>query len=170
VLGAVKFQEAVQARSGASVGRGVDLARPHQVLDCDTIRIDETKPDHRLVGFNAPETRRAKTEHERNLGAVATTRLREIVRGGNLDYSKVECSCKPGTASTQWCNFGRFCGVLKSNGVDGGQIPISEGLAVTFVCGATDVRRHRILGADQALCHTTGLTPLTAPKCPIHMT
>ena len=122
-----------------SIGAAAEPISPDRirVLDGDTIRIDETKPDHRLVGFNAPETRRAKTEHERNLGAIATTRLREIVRGGNLDYSKVECSCKPGTASTQWCNFGRFCGILKSIGVDVGQILISEELAVPFVCGPT---------------------------------
>lgn len=86
-----------------SIGAVAEPISPDRirVLDGDTIRIDETKPDHRLVGFNAPETHRAKTEHEGNLGAIATTRLREIVWGGNLDYSKVECSCKPGTAGTQ---------------------------------------------------------------------
>lgn len=116
---------------------GTDLARSIRLLDGDTIRIDETRPDHRLVGFNAPETCHAKTDHERNLGAIATTRPREIVRGGDLDYSKVECSCKSGTAGTQWCNFGRFCGILKSNGIDVGQILIGEEHAVPFVCGPT---------------------------------
>jgi endonuclease YncB( thermonuclease family) len=120
-------------------GAAADPISPDRirVLDGDTIRIDGQKPDHRLVGFNAPETRRAKTEHERNLGSIATFRLREIVRGGNLDYSKVECSCKPDTAGTQWCNYGRFCGTLKSNGVDVGQILIGEELAVPFICGPT---------------------------------
>lgn len=108
-----------------------------RVIDGDTIRIDGTRPDHRLVGFNAPETRRAKTEYERNLGGIATFRLREIVRAGNLDYSRVGCSCKPGTEGTPWCNWGRFCGTLKSNGIDVGQILISEELAVPFVCGPT---------------------------------
>jgi len=37
---------------------------------------------------------------------------------------------------TNTCNFGRRCGTLQVNGVDGGATLISEGLAVRFVCGA----------------------------------
>jgi endonuclease YncB( thermonuclease family) len=106
-----------------------------QVMDGDTIRIDGKKPDHRLIGFNTPETIRAKNDHERRMGGFAKERLQEIVAGGNLDYSQVECSCKPGTAGTRYCNFGRFCGVLKANGVDVGTTLISEELAVPFICG-----------------------------------
>ncbi|QDM14592.1 thermonuclease family protein [Tardiphaga sp. vice352] len=108
-----------------------------QVLDGDTIKIDGSKPDHRLVGFNAPETLRAKTDHERRMGGFAKERLQELVQGGSLDYSIVECSCKSGTAGTRFCNHGRFCGVLKSNGIDVGQILISEELAAPFHCGPT---------------------------------
>ena len=39
-----------------------------RVNDGDTIRIGHQKPDIRLVGFNAPETRRAICEAERELG------------------------------------------------------------------------------------------------------
>ncbi len=95
-----------------------------RVIDGDTIRIDGAKPDHRLVGFNAPETRRAKNDAERELGGRATARLREIVRAGKLDYTTVECACRPGTAGTPRCNYGRLCGTLKSDGVDVGAILI----------------------------------------------
>ena len=39
------------------------------VIDGDTIRVHHKKPDVRLIGFNAPETRRALCEAERELGA-----------------------------------------------------------------------------------------------------
>lgn len=108
-----------------------------RVLDGDTIRVHQKKPDVRLVGFNAPETRRARCEAERKLGAAATRRLRELVRAGKLDLELVRCSCPPGTEGTGTCNFGRSCGVLKSNGRDVGATLIAEGLAVPFRCGAT---------------------------------
>jgi endonuclease YncB( thermonuclease family) len=108
-----------------------------RVLDGDTIRIYRKKPDVRLVGLNAPETRRARCEAERKLGGAATRRLRELVRAGNLDLAFVPCSCPPGTEGTEACNFGRSCGVLKANGRDVGATLIAEGLAVPFQCGAT---------------------------------
>lgn len=118
----------------AAAAEPIDAGRI-RVLDGDTIRIDGAKPDHRLVGFNAPETRRAKSDAERELGGKATARLRAIVRAGRLDYSEVPCSCRPGTAGTPRCNFGRKCGVLKANGEDVGAVLIREGLAVAFTCG-----------------------------------
>ena len=51
------------------------------VIDGDTVRVHHKKPDVHLVGFNAPETRRALCEAERELGAKATRRLRDLVRG-----------------------------------------------------------------------------------------
>ncbi len=108
-----------------------------RVIDGDTIRIDGQQPDHRLVGFNAPEMRNAETERERELGGRATARLREIVRGGELDYAEVQCSCRPGSEDSAFCNFGRKCGILKSRGEDVGAILIREGLAVPFICGPT---------------------------------
>lgn len=79
---------------GVASAEPIDLGRI-RVLDGDTIRIDGAKPDHRLVGFNTPETRRAKSDQERELGGRATARLREIVRGGKLDYTLVDCACRP---------------------------------------------------------------------------
>jgi endonuclease YncB( thermonuclease family) len=107
------------------------------VIDGDTIRVHHKKPDVRLVGFNAPETRRAVCEAERELGAKATRRLRDLVRGGNLDFKFVGCACPAGTEETPACNYGRRCGTLKANGRDVGAILIEEGLAVPFVCSST---------------------------------
>jgi endonuclease YncB( thermonuclease family) len=107
------------------------------VIDGDTIRVYHEQPNVRLVGFNAPETRRAACEAERQLGAKATRRVRDLVREGDLDFVYVRCSCPAGTEGTQACNYGRDCGTLKSHGRDVGAILIEEGLAVPFVCGPT---------------------------------
>jgi endonuclease YncB( thermonuclease family) len=108
-----------------------------RVLDGDTIRVYHEQPNVRLVGFNAPETRRAACEAERQLGAQATRRLRELVRGGHLDFEYVDCSCPAGTQGTFGCNYGRDCGTLRSGGRDVGEILIGERLAVPFICGPT---------------------------------
>ena len=55
------------------------------------IRVRHTQPNVRLVGFNAPETRRAVCEAERELGGKATRRLGNLVREGNLDFASVAC-------------------------------------------------------------------------------
>jgi endonuclease YncB( thermonuclease family) len=112
-------------------------AKEVRVIDGDTIRLHQHKPDVRLVGFNTPETRRAKCRTESELGGKATARLRQLVRNEKLDFKYVACSCPPGTEGTRRCNFGRKCGTLKSDGKDVGAILISEDLAVPFVCGAT---------------------------------
>ena len=116
-------------------------AKDIRVIDGDTIRLHQKKPDVRLVGFNSPETRRAQCDAERKLGGAATRRLRELVKGGNLDFEYVACSCPPGTELTRKCNFGRRCGTLKANGRDVGEILIAEKLAVPFQCGATSCPR-----------------------------
>ena len=108
-----------------------------RVVDGDTIRVFHKDPTVRLVGFNTPETRRAQCEAERELGATATRRVRDLVRAGNLDFEFVACACSSGTEGTLSCNYGRRCGTLKANGRDVGEILISEGLAVSFVCGPT---------------------------------
>jgi micrococcal nuclease len=107
------------------------------VIDGDTIAVYHMQPNVRLVGFNAPESSNALCEAERQLGIRATQRLLELVRAGALDFHYVECSCPPGKQGTRFCNYGRDCGTLKSNGRDVGAILIAEGLAVPFKCGAT---------------------------------
>lgn len=108
-----------------------------RVIDGDTVRLFDMKPNVRLTGFNAPETRRARCASERLLGGKATRRVRELVRNERLDFEYVDCSCKPGAEETMACNWGRSCGVLKAGGRDVGEILIAEGLAAPFKCGAT---------------------------------
>jgi endonuclease YncB( thermonuclease family) len=78
-----------------------------RVIDGDTIRVHHRHPDVRLVGFNAPETRRANCPWERELGDKATRRLRDLVRSSQLDFEFVPCACPPGTEGTPSCNYGR---------------------------------------------------------------
>ena len=108
-----------------------------RVIDGDTIRVFHKKPNVRLVGFNAPETRAARCAAERALGDRATRRLRDLVRDSKLEYVPVKCSCREGTHGTFSCNLGRGCGILNANNRDVGEILISEGLAVPFICGRT---------------------------------
>jgi endonuclease YncB( thermonuclease family) len=106
-----------------------------EVLDGDTVRVaGET---FRLVGFDAPETYRARCASERELGNRATFRLRQLVAGGGLDLERVACACRTGTEGTPRCNYGRSCGVLRVRGQDVAAMLIEEGLAHTFVCGRT---------------------------------
>jgi endonuclease YncB( thermonuclease family) len=107
------------------------------VIDGDTINVFHVQPNVRLVGFNAPESSNAACEAERQLGVRATQRLLELVQAGHLDFQYVECSCPSSTQGTRFCNRGRDCGTLKSNGRDVGAILIEEKLAVPFICGAT---------------------------------
>jgi endonuclease YncB( thermonuclease family) len=108
-----------------------------RVMDGDTVRLHHQKPDVRLVGFNAPETKRAQCEAERELGDKATRRVRDLVRDQPLDFERVACSCPPGKEGTRFCNYGRWCGTLKAGGRDIGDILIAEGLAVPFKCYAS---------------------------------
>src|SRR5262245_24282833 len=81
--------------TASAVGMPIDSADIH-VIDGDTIRVYHQKPDVRLVGFNAPETRRAACQAEAELGAKATRRLRELVRVSDPDFEFVPCACPPG--------------------------------------------------------------------------
>lgn len=107
------------------------------VTDGDTIHLVGHVKGTRLVGCNTPETYKPQCAHERELGNRATARLKMLVATGNLELVMVSCACPPGTEGTEECNFGRSCAMLRVDGRDVGQILISEGLAVPFVCGAT---------------------------------
>jgi endonuclease YncB( thermonuclease family) len=122
---------------GGAVSAASIASNDVRVIDGDTIRVHHRQPDVRLVGFNAPETRRANCPWERELGDKATRRLRDLVHSSQLDFQFVACACPPGTEGTPSCNYGRRCGTLKANGQDVGLILIRENLAVSFVCGQT---------------------------------
>jgi endonuclease YncB( thermonuclease family) len=142
VLSFVAVQAALKLGGEPNVMAHTESAAPAplsvQVIDGDTISLNDGRPNVRLVGFNAPETgSRARCEAERQTGEAAGRRLRELVRNGRPDFQQVACSCQPGTEGTNACNFGRRCGTLRVNGVDVGSTLIGEGLAVRFTCGAT---------------------------------
>ncbi|WP_009996755.1 thermonuclease family protein [Rhizobium sp. Kim5] len=106
------------------------------ITDGDTIRMSDGTPV-RLVGFNTPETHDPQCSREAALGNQATERLKQLVATGKPTVTKIACSCKPGTEGTDKCNYARSCGILKVDGRDVGQTLISEGLAVSFICGRT---------------------------------
>ena len=114
-----------------------------RVIDGDTIGFNTGRPNARLIGFNAPETRDAACEQERLLGERAKDRLQELIAEGELEFDYVQCSCRPGTHGTSECNFGRDCATLRSNGRDVGDVLISEGLAERYVCAPTSCPRRR---------------------------
>jgi micrococcal nuclease len=123
--------------AGLAVASRADPIEPRAitVVDGDTIRV--AGEPFRLVGFDAPETYRARCSSERELGNRATFRLRQLIAGGGVDLEPVECSCPIGTQGTMVCNYGRSCGVLRVRGKDVAEIMIGEGLAHPLVCGAT---------------------------------
>ena len=106
-----------------------------EVLDGDTIRI--AVETFRLVGFDAPETYRARCPSERDLGNRATFRLRQLVAGGGLDVERVTCACPTATQGSRRCNYVRSCGTLKAHGRDVSAVLLAEGLVRVYVCGRT---------------------------------
>jgi endonuclease YncB( thermonuclease family) len=99
-----------------------------RVIDGDTIRIYQRQPNVRLVGFNAPETRKPDCEAEREIGGRATRFLRDLIRASDLDFEYV------GKVGVGACAWGRDCGTLKANGRDVGDLLIAARLAVPFIC------------------------------------
>jgi endonuclease YncB( thermonuclease family) len=113
-----------------------------RVIDGDTIAVGGRTI--RLVGFDTPESGNlARCARERDLAARATARLHQLVSAGGVDLQAVRCSCRPGTEGTSACNYGRACGVLRSQGRDVGPILIGEGLARPYHCGATSCPRRQ---------------------------
>jgi endonuclease YncB( thermonuclease family) len=109
-----------------------------RVIDGDTIAISGLRANVRLVGFNTPETNRAKCSAERTLGNRATARLRGLISSAQrIRFQQKACSCKLGTQGTKQCNYGRLCGTLTVDGLDVGNTLISESLAVRYRCGRT---------------------------------
>ena len=108
---------------------------PSYIVDGDTIEVHGQRV--RLVGFDAPELgRHAHCGLERMLAARAASRLRQIIRtGDDIDLQLIDCSYRPGTEGTRWCNYGRACGYLTVDGRDVGDTLTAENLAHPLVCG-----------------------------------
>lgn len=124
--------------STAQSSSRVLLASDIRVIDGDTIDIRGQRANVRLVGFNTPETGSPQCNAELDIGLRATSRLRDLIQNAQrIEFERVACACRPGTEGTKQCNYGRQCGVLKTNGTDVGSVLITEGLAVRYVCGRT---------------------------------
>jgi len=105
------------------------------VIDGDTIAVQGKTI--RLVDFEAPELcRRAHCGLERMLATRTTSRLRQIIRtSDNLDFQLVDCTCRPETEGTRWCNYGQACGHLTVDSRSVGDILAAENLAHPLICG-----------------------------------
>jgi len=55
------------------------------------------------------------------------SQVRQISDDVNLQL--VDCSCRPGTEGTRWCNYGCACGYLTVDGHDVGDTLLAENLA-----------------------------------------
>src|SRR5262245_36946938 len=109
--------------------------------------------EYRLVGFDTPETAHGKCPSEIDKGNRAIARLIKLLDSGTLDLTEVQCSCPPGTqALTKGCNFGRRCGRLTVDGKDVGEILITEGLAMPYVCQAPAATTSRTCPKQQSWC------------------
>jgi endonuclease YncB( thermonuclease family) len=107
-------------------------ARAIHVTDGDTIKVDGHA--YRLIGFDTPETWRARCSGEAVLGKAATVRLQQLVsRAREITLERVACSCAPNAPEeTPACNYGRRCGTLRVDGVDVGAILMREHLAKAY--------------------------------------
>lgn len=90
---------------------------PITVVDGDTV--DRGWQRHRLVGYDAPEIRRAACDAERQRGLHAKARLAELLRSAQ----RVEMTC------TTWRmdRYGRWLSRLTIDGRDVAEIAIEEG-------------------------------------------
>ena len=105
-----------------------------QVIDGDTIRLRGRDGDIRLLGFDTPETVRARCDAERERGYTAMRRLRAIVESAELEFQPAPCTCPPHMEGTDACDRPGRCGLLRANGWEVGERLIAEGLAVRASC------------------------------------
>jgi len=131
-----KLPTIVRLSPGAPPSGNVTIQPRHiEIVDGDTVAADGKH--YRLAGIDTPEKGSlAKCATERQKAERASQRLREIVAEGNLSLTRVSCNCPPNTEGTGACNYGRLCGVLKSNGRDVGLMLVNEGLAKRYDCGS----------------------------------
>lgn len=104
--------------SGCTETRETLFASDIYMIDGDTAEIRGER--YRLVGFDTPETYRAKCQYEQDLGQQATKRARTII----AQTSEIEL-----ISLGQTDKFGRRLGRLIVEGRDLGSLLISEKLA-----------------------------------------
>ena len=94
------------------------------VIDGDTIAVGDKR--HRLIGFDTPETYRARCKEELRLGQRAKARLEQLVE----EHGGISLQSK-----SRRDKYGRILSVASINGADVAQILISEGLARPYSGG-----------------------------------
>jgi endonuclease YncB( thermonuclease family) len=126
---------ALAALVAQSASASADALKAAEIYVVDGDTIETLGRRIRLVGFDAPELgEHARCGLERMLAARATSRLRQMILCSDIDLQIVDCSCRPGTAGTMDCNYGRACGYLTVDGQDVGDVLIAENLAHPLVC------------------------------------
>ena len=93
-------------------------------IDGDTLAIGNERI--RLVGYDTPETYRAKCSFEKALGDGATARLRALIGSGLI----VDLTILPGRD-----RYGRLLGRFAVGGDSVGRILVAEGLARPYKGG-----------------------------------
>jgi endonuclease YncB( thermonuclease family) len=130
-----KTVAAVAIVAASGVVAAADPMKPSEIYVVDGDTINALGERIRLVGFDAPELgEHAHCGLERMLAARATSRLRQMIQlSHDIDLQIVDCSCRPGTAGTMACNYGRTCGYLTVDGQDVGDALMAENLAHPLV-------------------------------------
>jgi endonuclease YncB( thermonuclease family) len=96
---------------------------PITVVDGDTV--DRMWSRHRLVGYDAPEIRRAKCAGERERGMTGKVRLAELIASAQrLDLVKVKSAGRD--------PYGRVLSRLEVDGIDVATIAIREGWGAPY--------------------------------------
>jgi endonuclease YncB( thermonuclease family) len=110
--GLIIFVLVVLSAAGQITTANADAVKAGDIYVIDGDTIDAVGKRIRLVGFDVPELGdHAHCGLERMLAARATSRLRQMIQMSNdIDLQIVDCACRPGTAGTMACNYGRACG------------------------------------------------------------
>jgi len=104
-----------EAASGGTTVSGQHIF----VIDGDTFDLNGTRI--RVAGIDAPETHPARCAEEARLGAAATQKLAELLRGRPLWISGLRTD-----------RYGRSVGMVRVNGEDVADAMISAGLARNY--------------------------------------
>ena len=114
----VAWEKRAGEREAASGGTTVSGQRIY-VIDGDTFDLNGTRI--RVVGIDAPETHPARCPYEATLGAAATQKLAELLRGRPLWVSGLKTD-----------RYGRAVAVVRVNGEDVADAMIGSGLARNY--------------------------------------
>ena len=114
----VAWQRRAGDREAASGGLNVEGQHIY-VIDGDTFDLNGTRI--RVAGIDAPETHPARCPREAQIGAAATQKLAELLRGRPLWVS--------GLKTDRW---GRAVAVVRVNGEDVADAMIGSGLARNY--------------------------------------